>query len=156
MVIEFKYTKKVDPEALHKQIANAGFLILGVSYDSGTDETTVMLDDAETKDPTDVVNAYVYVVPVYPNYPVLFSDAKQNVNDALTQYNGAVATYTTALGEWNAAGTTITSGNALVKLAACEHMVVATAAAISAEKDAIAALVQVVTVLAQRATITEE
>ena len=156
MVKEFKYIKLVDPSKLHKAIANAGFNILGIMYDEGKNQTTVMLDDSETQDPTSIVEAYVYVAPVYPNYQELFASAKDTVGNALTQYNLAVAGYTTALAGWNSAGASVTSGNAIAKLVACEKMTVACATAIDATKDAIAALVEVVTVLAKNTNLEQE
>lgn len=156
MVLEFKYTKKVDPSKLHKQIANAGFNILGIMYDEGKNQTTVMLDDSETKDPSSVVEAYVYAPPVVHNYPGLFAEAKGTVGGALTQYSTAKSGYVSALQEWNAAGTTVTSGNAVAKLAACEKMVTACASALEASKDAIATLVSVTTVLAKNSNLEVE
>ncbi|MDD4804333.1 MAG: hypothetical protein PHN69_04090, partial [Candidatus Pacebacteria bacterium] len=156
MVLEFKYTKQVDPYKLHKQIENAGFNILGVMYDEGMNMTTVMLDDSETNDPTSIVDTYTYVEPVYPNYPVLYANAQNVVNNALVQYNSAVTSYVAALTSWNNAGATITTGNALVKLAANEAMVTACATAIEAAKNAIVALVEVVTVLAKNSNVVQE
>ena len=153
MVKEFKYNKLVDPEQLHKQIAKAGFNILGIVFYSGDNIATVMLDDSETKDPTSIVEAYVYVKPVYPDYPKLYAEAQQTVVGALNQYNTAASSYINALAVWNNAGATITTGNALTKLAASEKMVEACATAIDAAKNAISALVSVVTVLAENSNL---
>jgi len=150
MVKEFKYTKLVDPHKLHKQIENAGYNILGIVFDAGINLVTVMLDDSEDKDPTSVVDTYVYVEPVYPNYPALYATAQDTVQGALTQYNSAVANYVTALQAYNAASTTTAKFNAT------ESQIQACASAISAAKDAIAALVQVVTVLAKNNNVVQE
>lgn len=156
MVQEYKYTKLVDAGKLHKALAEAGYAVLGISYDSGRNEVTVMLDDSETKDPEPVVTAYVYVTPVFYDYTELFLEAQDVVAGALTQYNTAKDTYISALQAWNSAGSTITTSNALVKLGACERMVESCANALEASKDAIAALVQVVTVLARNNSLVEE
>lgn len=156
MVKEFLFTKECNPEVIHKQLTDSGFAVVGIVYDSGSNQTKVLLEDAETKDPTSVINSYVYVAPVYPDYPQLYTDAQATVNQALVQYNGAVTNYVAALGSWNAAGATVTSGNALSKLTACENMVVACASAIEAAKNSIAALVSVVTVLAQERNLASE
>ena len=156
MVKEFKYNKLVDPEQLHKQIAKAGFNILGIVFYAGDNVATVMLDDSETKDPTSIVEAYTYMKPVYPDYPKLYADAQQSVAGALNQYNSAVSSYISALTAWNNAGATITSGNALTKLAANEKMVEACATAIDAAKNAISALVSVVAVLAENSNLIQE
>jgi len=134
---------------LHKQIAKAGFNILGIMYDSGNNQTTVMLDDSETQNPTSLVEAYTYVEPVIPNYPALYANAQKTVMGALTQYNSAVANYVSALNTWNNAGASVTAANALAKLTANEKMTVSCATAIEAAKNAIATLVEVVTVLAK-------
>jgi hypothetical protein len=143
----FQFNKKVDPGVLHKILASSGFIIIGITYDSGTNISNVMLDDTETKDPTSVVDAYVYTPYIPPNYPNLYSNAQTTVNSALTQYNNAVTNYQTALTAWNSASTTTTKFNAV------EGQVVACASAISATKEAIAALVNVVKVLAQERSI---
>ena len=150
MVKEFKYTKLVDPSKLHKAIAAAGFNILGIVFDASINLCTVMLDDAEIQDPTSVVNAYVYVAPVYPNYPALYSSAQQDVQSALVQYNAAVVSYTAALSAFNSASTTAAKFNA------AEDQIKACASALSASKDAIAALVQVVTVLAKNNNVVDQ
>lgn len=156
MVHELEFSKESNPEVLHKQLTDAGFSVQGIVYDSGKGVTTVILDESETKDPTTVVNSYVYTVPTYPDYPKLYSDAQKVVNQSLSQYNTAAANYVTALGAWNSAGASVTSGNALTKLAACENMVVACASAIEAAKNSIAALVAVVTVMATERNLTSE
>ena len=56
----FTFIKLVDPGALHKLLVQNGFLVSGISYDSGTNTTSVILEEGETKDPTQVVNSYVY------------------------------------------------------------------------------------------------
>lgn len=150
MVKEFKYTKLVDPHKLHKAIASAGFNILGIVFDAGTNLCTVMLDDSEDKDPTSVVDTYVYVEPVYPNYPALYATAQGVVQGALTQYNSAVTDYITALNAYNTASTST------AKINATESQIQACASAISAAKDAIAALVQVVTILAKNNNVVQE
>lgn len=155
-MISFTFEKRCDPETLHGLLIGSDYRIIGVSYDSGRNQTTVMLDDLETKDPTQIVNSYVYTDPVYPNYPVLYTTAQQLVTGALNQYNSAVTSYTAALSVWNAQGASVTSGNALAKLAACENMVVATAQAIDATKEAVAALVAVVKVLARERNLSSE
>lgn len=150
MVKEFKYTKLVDPSKLHKAIAAAGLNILGIVFDASKNLCTVMLDDTEIRDPTSIINSYVYVTPVYPNYPVLYANAQQSVQGALTQYNTAVVNYTNALSAYNSASTTAT------KLTAAENQIQACASALVASKDAITALVQVVTVLAENNNVVDQ
>jgi hypothetical protein len=152
---EFVYIKLVDAGKLHKYIADAGYGIVGIVYDSGLNQVTVRLLDSETRDPTSLVNSYVYTAPVIPDYPVLYANAQQTVQDALVQYNTAVGNYTTALTSWNSYGATVTSGNALNKLTACENMVVACASAIQAARNSIGALVDVVTILAKNNSLQE-
>jgi len=152
----FVFTKLVDPGVLHRLLVTEGFLVSGITFDSGTNQTTVILEEGEEKDPTAIVGAYVYVPYVPPNYPQLYADASQVVQDALTQYNAAAELYGTAYNAWVSAGATVTSGNALTKLTAAGNAIVALASAIDAEKDAIAALVNVVTVLARNASVVEE
>jgi hypothetical protein len=41
----YNYTKQVDPGALHKQLASASFAVIGITYDSGNNQTTIMLED---------------------------------------------------------------------------------------------------------------
>lgn len=156
MAHEFEFNKESNPEVLHEQLTEAGFSVQGIVYDSGKGVTKVILDESETKNPTTVVNSYVYAAPTYPDYPKLYSDAQKVVGQSLAQYNTAAANYVTALGAWNSAGASITSGNALTKLAACENMVVACASAIEAAKNSIAALVAVVTVMATERNLTSE
>ena len=93
MTKDFFFIKEVDCGALHQALLAASFLVSGVSYDSGNNQTTVMLEDTETKDPTSVVNAYVYVPYVPPDYPTLYTNASSVVQNALTQYNTAAANY---------------------------------------------------------------
>lgn len=152
----FTFIKLCDPGALHKLLAQNGFLVSGISYDSGTNTTSVILGDGEVKDPTSVVNSYVYSAPVVYDYPQLYKNAQATVTSAITQYNTAVTNYTTALGNWNRAGGTVTTGNAVAKLTAAEQQITACASAIQAAASAINALVGVVTVLAQHDSIIEE
>lgn len=152
----FTFIKLVDPGALHKALVAAGFLVSGISYDSGTNTTTVMLEEGETKDPTSVVNAYVYSAPIVYDYPQLYQNAQATVTAAITQYNTAVTNYAAATGNWTAAGGNVTTGNAVAKLTAAEQQIQACASAIQAAAAAINALVGVVTVLAQHDSIIEE
>jgi hypothetical protein len=166
----FNFVKQVDCGALHKLLIQNGFDVVGVSFDSGTNITTIELADTETKDPTSIVNSYVYVPYVPVNYPQLYSDASATVqnalnqyNSAVTTYNSAVASYTAALTVWNNAATPTNLATAVIKINASEQMTVACASAIQAEatalqaaKDSIAALVSVVTVLARKNRVVEE
>lgn len=152
----FTFIKLVDPGALHKLLVQNGFLVSGISYDSGTNTTSVILEEGETKDPTQVVNSYVYSAPVVYDYPQLYKNAQATVTSAITQYNTAVTNYTTALGAWNSAGGTVTTGNAVAKLTAAEQQITACASAIQAAASAINALVGVVTVIAQRTRLEDQ
>ena len=147
---EYKYIKKVDPEKLHKQIANAGFKLLGVVYDSKLNQATIMLEDSETKDPTSLITSYVYVEPVNPDYPVLYANAQKTVDDSLDQYNSAVSIFQAATQAWNSAATSV------AKINASEQQILACASAIQAAKEAIGALVDVVTVLAKNNSIVSD
>lgn len=166
----FTFEKEVDPGAVHRALVIASFLVIGVTYDSGRNQTTIILEDAETKDPTTAVTNYVYVPYVPPNYPVLYANAQAIVDGALTTYNTAVAGYITALSTYNTAlaayataGIPVTSGNAVAHIQPIANAVQAIAAensafalAFPAIKDSIAALVNVVSVLAQRVNILED
>ena len=174
-VFTFSLPGGCDPGVLHKQLKAAGFVFFkengievgGISYDDGTKIASINLDSTETKDPTSIVNAYVYVPYVEPNWPLLYSNAQTVVTNALNTYNTAVAGYTTALSNYNAAiaaytsaGIPVTSGNAVSHIQPMANAIQAMAAenaafalAFPAVKDAISALVGVVTVLAQRTDV---
>jgi hypothetical protein len=169
----FNLPNGCDPNVLEKQLNAAGFVFSpggGITYDSGTKTAIIDLDPSETKDPTSIVQAYVYVEYVPPNYPQLYSNASATVQNALTQYNTAVAGYSTALATYNTkvtaytnAGIPVTSGNAVAHIQPLADALQALAAenaafalAIPALKDSVAALVSVVTVLAQRTNVVEE
>jgi hypothetical protein len=174
-VYTFSLPGGCDPGRLHKELKTAGFVFFkengvevgGISYDDGTKIATINLDPSETKDPTSIVNAYVYVPYVPPNYPVLYTNAQATVTAALATYNTAVAGYTTALATYNTkvtaytnAGIPVTSGNAVAHIQPLADAMQAIAAenaafalAFPAVKDAISALVGVVTVLAQRTSV---
>lgn len=75
MVKEFTYTKQVDVGALHKLLQSYGYAVIGVTYDSGQNKCIVHLEDTEFKEPTPVVNAYVYVAPIIINWKEEFKKA---------------------------------------------------------------------------------
>jgi hypothetical protein len=182
-----------DPGVLHKLLKTNGFIFLkntegvevgGISYDDGSKIATITLDPSETKNPTTIVNSYVYVPYVPPNYPLLYTNAQTTVTAALTTYNTAVSGYTgshsdlataktafaTARTAYNTAGLPVTSGNAVAHIKPLSDMAdaislamlavdgqdTAFASAFPAIKASITALVDVITVLAKRVAIIEE
>lgn len=58
---EIKFNKKCDVRKVHKELFDAGFLVISVGNCGNI--TTVRLQDEETKDPADIVNAHIYVKP---------------------------------------------------------------------------------------------
>lgn len=175
----FSLPNGCDPGVLHKLLKTNGFIfwkdadgveVGGITYDDGTKLAIMSLDPSETKDPTTIVNSYVYVPYVPPNYPVIYANAQATVTSALATYNTAVAGYTAAIDDYNTAmaayitaGIPVTSGNAVAHVQPLADGVQAMAAenaafalAFPAIKDSIEALVGVVTILAKRVAIIEE
>jgi len=74
-LIDREYPKKCNIWKLSRELVDAGFLIEGVSYDEGRNVTTVHLKDEETKDPTSIVEAHVYVEPKTIDWEKEFTDA---------------------------------------------------------------------------------
>jgi hypothetical protein len=99
----FHFVKQVDCGALHKLLLQNGFDVIGVSFDSGTNLTTVELAEGETKDPTSIVNSYIFVPYVPIDWTKLYTDAvavvtsskntvataKEILQDDLGLYNSA-------------------------------------------------------------------
>jgi hypothetical protein len=152
----FQYNIQCDCGALHKLLQQNSFNVVGITYDTALNIATVMLDDSETKDPTDVVNSYVYVPYVPPDYPALFASANNSYQEAVTQYIGAKQSYINAVALWNAAGTDVTSTNAIAKLKTAQVEIVSAAIAIDALAVAVNNLYEVVKVLTQKVDIVEE
>lgn len=73
---DFVYTKLVEVGALHKLLVASGFDVKGVSYDSGKNRCTVHLADTETKDPTAIVDSYIYVPLVPIDWNAEYAKAK--------------------------------------------------------------------------------
>ena len=102
----FSLPNGCDPGVLHKLLKRNKFIFLknakgaevgGISYDDGTKIAIISLDPSETKDPATIVNSYVYVPYVPPDYPVLYGNAQAAVTSALAIYNDTVAGYTPAI-----------------------------------------------------------
>jgi len=81
-MINREYIKKTNIAKLHNELVAAGFLIDGVSYNEATNTTTVHLKDEETKDPTPIVEAHVYIEPKTIDWEKEFTGAK-NVEQKL-------------------------------------------------------------------------
>jgi hypothetical protein len=156
----FNFVKQVDCGALHKLLIQNGFDVVGVSFDSGTNITTVQLADTETKDPTATVNSYIFVPYVPINWTQLYNDAvvtvtsakntveiakgilqddlglynsaNTNLSNAQGQYNTAAGNYTTATTTYGNAGTPVNNTNAVAHLVAAESQIVSLASACQA------------------------
>lgn len=156
----FQFVKTVDCGALHRLLVQNGFDVVGVTFDSGTNLTTVQLADTETKDPTAVVEEYIFVPYVPINWTQLYSDAvatvvsAQNTVDtakgilqddlalynsantklqnAQSQYNTAAGQYITALNAWNSAANPTNLSQAVAKLNIAESQIQALASACQA------------------------
>lgn len=149
-----------DAGALHKLLAQNGFDVSGVSFDSGTNITRVDLADTETKDPTSIVNSYIFVPYVPINWTQLYTDAvagvtsaqntvntakgilsddlalynsaNTNLGTAQSQYNTAAGNYSTATTAYGAAGATVNTTNAVAHLVQAENQILALASACQA------------------------
>lgn len=156
----FPFTKQVDCGALHRLLVQNGFVVIGVTYDSGTNVTLVQLADSETKDPTAVVEAYIFVPYVPINWTQLYSDAvatvvsaqntvdtakgilqddlalynsaNTNLQNAQNQYNTAAGQYSTAQNNWNSAANPTNLSLAVAKLNIAESQIQALASACQA------------------------
>lgn len=156
----FQFFKTVDCGALHRLLVQNGFDVVGVTFDSGTNLTTVQLADTETKDPTAVVEEYIFV-PYEPiNWTQLYSDAvatvvsaqntvdtakgilqddlarynsaNTNLQNAQSQYNTAAGQYITALNAWNSAANPTNLSQTVAKLNIAESQIQALASACQA------------------------
>jgi hypothetical protein len=67
MMPVFTFTKQANLRLLGQELAAAGFLVVGLTQHHDTWELVVDLDESETKDPTDVVNAHIYVEDLHLN-----------------------------------------------------------------------------------------
>lgn len=141
----FNLPNGCDPGVLQKQLIAAGFNFGtggGISYDSGSKNAVIVLDPTETKDPTDIVNSYVYVQYVPPDYPALFITAYNNFQTQVTNFTNAKKAYDTA-------GSTVNNTNAVAHLVAVQDEVWALA-------QGVLQLYNVVKVLAQRTNVVDE
>lgn len=156
----FQFVKTVDCGALHKLLVQNGFDVVGVTFDSGTNLTTVQLADTETKDPTAVVEEYIFVPHEPINWTQLYSDAvatvvsaqntvdtakgilqddlarynsaNTNLQNAQSQYNTAAGQYITALNSWNSAANPTNLSQTVAKLNIAESQIQALASACQA------------------------
>ena len=156
----FQFFKTVDCGALHRLLVQNGFDVVGVTFDSGTNLTTVQLADTETKDPTAVVEEYIFVPYEPVNWTQLYSDAvatvvsaqntvdtakgilqddlarynsaNTNLHNAQSQYNTAAGQYITALNSWNSAANLTNLSQAVAKLNIAESQIQALASACQA------------------------
>ena len=72
---KYTYNKKSNIEKLQSELTAAGYLVDGLVYDEGSNRTTVMLKDTETKDPTSIVTAHVYIAPIVLDYKADYAAA---------------------------------------------------------------------------------
>ena len=75
-IVEFDKITNVG--VLHKELAAAGFKVLGVSCDFGRGRTMVELEDTEVKSPAVVVAAHVYREPKEIDWRAEFARAGTN------------------------------------------------------------------------------
>lgn len=62
-MITYNFKKQINPEKLHQELQAAGFQDIVIT---STEKTcTIYLNDAETKNPTDIVNAHIYTPPEF-------------------------------------------------------------------------------------------
>jgi 5,10-methenyltetrahydromethanopterin hydrogenase len=85
----FIYHRESNLRLLHEELDKAGFLVLGLIYHGENNEITVRLDDAETKDPTDVVNAHINIPDIQPNLTAALDTIRTNFATATTNVNAA-------------------------------------------------------------------
>ena len=154
------FEKQVDCGALHKLLVQNSFDVVGVSFDSGTNITRVDLQEGETKDPTSIVNSYIFVPYVPVNWTQLYTDAVEtvtaaqntvntakgilnddlslynsantNLGTAQSQYNTAASNYSTATTAYGTAGATVNTTNAVAHLVQAENQILALAGACQA------------------------
>lgn len=89
--------ENVDVGKVHKALAKAGYLVTGCSFDGDSKKLTIMLDDAEAKNPLEdaIITAYVYVAPTVYDWPTLYQAAKAEYTSAQAAYKDAADAYQT-------------------------------------------------------------
>jgi nucleoside diphosphate kinase len=97
-IIKPNNQENVDVGKIHKLLAAAGYDVVGCSYDSEANQLTIMLGDAETKDPSNdpIITSYVYVAPTVHDWPALYQTAKAEYQTAQSAYTAAADAYTAA------------------------------------------------------------
>lgn len=67
-MVTYTYAKVVNDRLLTQELLAAGFLLPGITqHFRDPHELIITFDDAETKDPTAIVNAHVYKVDLQPD-----------------------------------------------------------------------------------------
>lgn len=74
-MININFTKPCNISKLHTELEAAGFSIAGVSYDGGSGDTIVHLNDMEIKDPSAVIDAHVFTADVETDWKQMWADA---------------------------------------------------------------------------------
>jgi hypothetical protein len=71
----YTFTKRVDVRRLHYLLTAAGYAVNGITYDDGSQNLIVDLAASESKNPTTIVNNYVYRAPIIIDWKAEYSKA---------------------------------------------------------------------------------